>query len=91
MAFGIFRLASISQGVYRRILGGNSAREGEAINGCAALAEQSLAILEGGNNPLPYRSSWPGLSGPPMITVTPENPRRRHSQSSRRGDHGSPG
>lgn len=47
MAFSIFRLASISQGVYRRILAGNSAREGEAINGCAALAEQALAILEG--------------------------------------------
>lgn len=47
MAFSIFRLASISQGVYRRILGGNSAREGEAINGCPTLAEQALAILEG--------------------------------------------
>lgn len=47
MAFSIFRLASISQGVYRRILGGNSAREGEAINGCPPLAEQALAILEG--------------------------------------------
>lgn len=47
MAFSIFRLASISQGVYRRILGGNSAREGEAINGCPSLAEQALAILEG--------------------------------------------
>ena len=47
MAFSIFRLASISQGVYRRILAGNSAREGEAINGCPALAEQALAILEG--------------------------------------------
>jgi hypothetical protein len=47
MAFSIFRLASISQGVYRRILAGNSAREGEAINGCRPLAEQALAILEG--------------------------------------------
>ena len=47
MAFSIFRLASISQGVYRRILAGNSAREGEAINGCLPLAEQALAILEG--------------------------------------------
>ncbi|MBL8771229.1 MAG: phosphotransferase [Phenylobacterium sp.] len=47
MAFSIFRLASISQGVYRRILSGNSARESEAINGCGALAEQALAILEG--------------------------------------------
>ena len=47
MAFSIFRLASISQGVYGRILAGNSAREGEALNGCAPLAEQALAILEG--------------------------------------------
>ena len=47
MAFGIFRLASISQGVYRRILGGNASTEREAINGTPALAEQSLAILRG--------------------------------------------
>lgn len=47
MGFSIFRLASISQGVYRRILGGNSAREGEALNGCPPLAAQALAILEG--------------------------------------------
>ena len=47
MAFGIFRLASISQGVYRRILGGNASTEREAINGTATLAEQSLEILRG--------------------------------------------
>ena len=48
MAFGIFRLASISQGVYRRVLAGNAATEGrEAINGTPMLAEQSLAILRG--------------------------------------------
>ena len=47
MAFGIFRLASISQGVYRRILGGNASTEREAINGTPALAEQSLEILRG--------------------------------------------
>ena len=47
MAFGIFRLASISQGVYRRILGGNASTEREAINGTPSLAEQSLAILRG--------------------------------------------
>lgn len=47
MAFGIFRLASISQGVYRRILGGNASTEREAINGTPALAEQSLGILRG--------------------------------------------
>ncbi len=47
MAFGIFRLASISQGVYRRILGGNASTEREAINGTPALAQQSLEILRG--------------------------------------------
>ena len=47
MAFGIFRLASISQGVYRRILGGNASTEREAVNGTPALAEQALAILRG--------------------------------------------
>ncbi len=46
MAFGIFRLASIGQGVYRRVLAGNAATEGrEALNGTPALAEQALAIL----------------------------------------------
>ncbi|MET0275178.1 MAG: phosphotransferase [Phenylobacterium sp.] len=46
MAFGIFRLASISQGVYRRVLAGNAATEGrEAVNGTPALADQALAIL----------------------------------------------
>lgn len=49
MAFGIFRLASISQGVYRRVLAGNAATEGrEAINGAPALAEQALGILRNG-------------------------------------------
>jgi aminoglycoside phosphotransferase (APT) family kinase protein len=48
MAFGIFRLASIGQGVYRRVLAGNAATEGrEAVNGTPALAEQALAILRG--------------------------------------------
>ena len=48
MAFGIFRLASIGQGVYRRVLAGNAATEGrEALNGTPALAAQALAILEG--------------------------------------------
>lgn len=47
MAFGIFRLASISQGVYRRTLAGVLASEREAVNGCPPLAEQALAILEG--------------------------------------------
>lgn len=47
MAFSIFRLASISQGVYRRTLAGVLASEREAVNGCPPLAEQALAILEG--------------------------------------------
>lgn len=47
MAFSIFRLASISQGVYRRVLSGVAASEREAINGTPALAEQALAILHG--------------------------------------------
>jgi aminoglycoside phosphotransferase (APT) family kinase protein len=48
MAFSIFRLASISQGVYGRMLTGNAARAGgEAVNGCPALADQALQILEG--------------------------------------------
>ena len=48
MTFGIFRLASISQGVYRRVLAGNAATEGrDAVNGTPALAEQALAILRG--------------------------------------------
>ena len=47
MAFGIFRLASISQGVFRRVQSGQAASEREAINGTGPLAEQALAILEG--------------------------------------------
>lgn len=47
MAFGIFRLASISQGVYSRILAGNLAMEREAINGTPRLAWQALEVLEG--------------------------------------------
>lgn len=45
MAFGIFRLASISQGVYRRVLGGNAASDRPAENGAPALARQALEIL----------------------------------------------
>jgi len=47
MAFAIFRLASISQGVYRRVLAGNAAMDRPAENGAPALAEQALAILQG--------------------------------------------
>ena len=49
MAFGIFRLASISQGVYRRTLNGVLASDRPAINGAPALAEQALDILRGGS------------------------------------------
>lgn len=49
MAFSIFRLASISQGVYRRVLSGIAASEREAVNGTGALAEQALDILHGGS------------------------------------------
>lgn len=48
MAFGIFRLASISQGVYRRVLSGSVASDRPAVNGTKALARQALAILGGG-------------------------------------------
>lgn len=47
MAFGIFRLASISQGVYRRVLSGAVASDRPAVNGTQHLAQQALAILEG--------------------------------------------
>ena len=49
VAFGIFRLASISQGVYRRTLNGVLASDRPAVNGTAALAEQALDILRGGS------------------------------------------
>jgi aminoglycoside phosphotransferase (APT) family kinase protein len=48
MAFGVFRLAAISQGVYRRVLAGNAASDRPAENGAPALAQQALAILHGG-------------------------------------------
>jgi aminoglycoside phosphotransferase (APT) family kinase protein len=47
MAFGIFRLASISQGVYRRVLSGQAASTREAENGTPMLAKQALGILRG--------------------------------------------
>ena len=47
MAFSIFRLASISQGVYRRVLAGNAASDRPAENGTPHLAKQALEILEG--------------------------------------------
>ncbi len=47
LAFGLFRLASITQGVYRRVLSGSVASQVEAVNQCPALAEQAIEILEG--------------------------------------------
>jgi aminoglycoside phosphotransferase (APT) family kinase protein len=47
VAFGVFRLASISQGVYGRILAGNASTQREAVNGAPHLAEMALAILYG--------------------------------------------
>lgn len=45
VAFGAFRLASIGQGVYRRVLAGVAPSDRPAINGTRQLAEQALAIL----------------------------------------------
>lgn len=45
LAFGVFRLASISQGVYARQLSGQLATTREAINGAPRLAEMALALL----------------------------------------------
>jgi aminoglycoside phosphotransferase (APT) family kinase protein len=45
VAFGIFRLASIGQGVYRRALAGVTPSDRPAVNGVAQLAEQALEIL----------------------------------------------
>jgi aminoglycoside phosphotransferase (APT) family kinase protein len=44
-AFSVFRLASISQGVYRRVLGGNAPTDRPAVNGTQHLAQQALALL----------------------------------------------
>jgi aminoglycoside phosphotransferase (APT) family kinase protein len=48
LAFAVFRLASISQGVYARALAGVTPNAGEAINGTPMLADQALAILRRG-------------------------------------------
>ena len=48
VAFGVFRLASISQGVYRRVLNGVAPSDRPAINGAPHLAEQALDILSRG-------------------------------------------
>jgi aminoglycoside phosphotransferase (APT) family kinase protein len=48
MAFSIFRLAAIGQGVYRRILAGIAASDRPAENGAPELARQALDILQRG-------------------------------------------
>lgn len=47
VSFSVFRLASISQGVYRRVLDGVAASTREAVNGTPHLAHQALEILHG--------------------------------------------
>ncbi|MBV8682354.1 MAG: phosphotransferase family protein [Caulobacteraceae bacterium] len=47
LAFSLFRLASIMQGVYRRILSGAAASQAAAVNQCPQLAKRALEILEG--------------------------------------------
>ena len=44
----MFRLASISQGVYARALAGVTPNAGEAVNGTPMLAEQALSLLRRG-------------------------------------------
>ncbi|MFC0283145.1 phosphotransferase family protein [Camelimonas abortus] len=46
LAFAAFRLAAITQGVYRRALDGNiSTERGELVNGAGAMAELALRLL----------------------------------------------
>ncbi len=45
LAFGLFRLASIMQGVYRRVLDGTVASNFAAVNSAPALARQALRLL----------------------------------------------
>lgn len=49
LAFGLFRLASIMQGVYQRVLSGAVASDFAAVNAAPALARQALAILHEGD------------------------------------------
>jgi aminoglycoside phosphotransferase (APT) family kinase protein len=46
LAFGLFRLASIMQGVYQRILNGTIASDFAAVNQAPELARRALTILE---------------------------------------------
>ena len=48
LAFSLFRLASISQGVYKRILDGVASTDREAVNDTAARAEQAWGFIENG-------------------------------------------
>jgi aminoglycoside phosphotransferase (APT) family kinase protein len=45
LAFGMFRLASIMQGVYQRVLNGTVASDFAAVNQAPAMARQALAML----------------------------------------------
>ncbi len=45
LAFGLFRLASIMQGVYRRVLNGTVASNFAAVNSAPDLARQALLLL----------------------------------------------
>ncbi len=46
LAFGLFRLAAIMQGVYQRVLAGTVASDFAAVNQAPSLARQALALLE---------------------------------------------
>jgi aminoglycoside phosphotransferase (APT) family kinase protein len=48
LAFGLFRLASITQGVYRRVLSGVVASDHPAINQAPTLSKSALEILMAG-------------------------------------------
>ena len=48
LAFGLFRLASITQGVYRRVLSGVVASEHTSVNQAPELSRQALEILTAG-------------------------------------------
>jgi aminoglycoside phosphotransferase (APT) family kinase protein len=49
LAFGLFRLASIMQGVYQRILAGTVASNFAKVNMAPDLARQAMAILNDGS------------------------------------------
>jgi aminoglycoside phosphotransferase (APT) family kinase protein len=45
MAFSVFRLASIGQGVYKRVISGQASMDRPAVNGTAEIARTALQIL----------------------------------------------